>query len=263
VSVAADGSFAFHDTPQVGSTNTYAFTYDGGTSYLPVTASAKVQVFRATPGLTVATDAKAYRSGASVKVTAHLGTTYNSRSVTLYAQPAGKSRTLLKSGTVDAHGNLTASYAVTRNTTFTASFAGDYRYAPRSVTTGTTLTPSVRTEMQWPEGTTRIGSTTYQVFYKFEENMGYNLLVTPRQSDGAMWVHLEHYYAGSWHQVLVQDCGSVYGDGWFGYSRALKLYADNGRYRVQGHYIPPAKGAQTGSLWSPWTYFTVRPGRPS
>ncbi|MGW2856543.1 hypothetical protein ACWDAZ_32820, partial [Streptomyces sp. NPDC001215] len=30
--------------PQVGGANTYAFTYDGGTSYLPVTASAKVQV---------------------------------------------------------------------------------------------------------------------------------------------------------------------------------------------------------------------------
>ncbi|MCX4454810.1 hypothetical protein OG585_19380 [Streptomyces sp. NBC_01340] len=98
VPVAADGGFAFHDTPQVGGANTYAFSYDGGTSYLPVTASAKVQVSRATPSVSLTTDAKSYHSGATVKVTAHLGTTYNSRLVTLYDQPAGKPRTQLKSG---------------------------------------------------------------------------------------------------------------------------------------------------------------------
>ncbi|MFE0328574.1 hypothetical protein ACFW08_17650 [Streptomyces sp. NPDC058960] len=69
---------------------------------------------RATPGLSVATDAKSYHSGATVKVTAHLGTTYNSRVVTLYAQPAGASRTQLKSGKVDAYGNLVAYYRISR-----------------------------------------------------------------------------------------------------------------------------------------------------
>ncbi|MFJ8360451.1 hypothetical protein [Streptomyces sp. NPDC093984] len=260
VPVATDGGFAFHDTPQVGGANTYAFTYDGGTSYLPVTASAKVQVSRATPSLSVATDAKSYHSGATVKVTAHLGTTYNSRVVTLYAQPAGASRTQLKSGRVDAYGNLVAYYRIGRNTVFSAAFAGDYRYAPRTVTTGTTVTPTVRTQMQWPTGTTRIGSTTYQVFYKSEVNMGFNLLVTPRQSTGHMTVYLEHYYSGAWHQVTAQDCGSVYADGWYGYGRALKLFTSNDHYRIRGHYTPPATGAQTGSVWSRWTYLTVRSG---
>lgn len=263
VPVAADGSFAFHDTPQIGGANTYAFTYDGGTSYLPVTASAKAQVSRATPSLSVATDAKSYHSGATVKVTAHLGTTYNSRLVTLYDQPAGKSRTQLKSGKVDAQGNLVAYYKVTRNTVFSAAFAGDYRYAPRTVTTSATLTPTVRTEMQWPTGTTRIGSTTYQVFYKSEVNMGFDLLVTPHQSGGCMSVYLEHYYSGAWHQVTSQSCIGLYSDGWYGYGRALKLFASNGHYRIRGHYTPPAKGAQTGSVWSQWTYLTVRPGSPS
>ncbi|MCD9880137.1 hypothetical protein [Streptomyces guryensis] len=263
VPVAADGSFAFHDTPQAGGANTYAFTYDGGTSYLPVTASAKAQVSRATPTLSVATDAKSYHSGATVKVTAHLGTTYNSRSVTLYDQPAGKSRTPLKSGTVDAHGNLVAYYKITRNTVLSAAFAGDYRYAPRTVTTRATLTPTVRTQVQWPLSTTRIGSTTYQVFYKSEVNMGFNLQVTPRQSGDCMSVYVEHYYSGTWHHVTSQSCVPLYSDGWYGYSRALKLFADNGHYRIRGHSTPPAEGAQTGSVWSQWTYLTVRPGSPS
>ncbi|MFJ8779440.1 YncE family protein [Streptomyces sp. NPDC102476] len=260
VPVAADGTFAVHDTPQTGGANTYSVTYDGGTSYLPVTASQTVQVSRATPGLSVTTDAKSYRSGATVKITAHLGTTYNSRLVTLYAQPAGKSRTVLKSGKVDAHGNLVASYKITRNTVFSAAFAGDYRYAPRTVTTGATLTPTVRTQLQYPLRTTRIGSTTYQVFYKSEVNLGFNLQVTPRQAAGCTSVYVERYSSGAWHQVTSQKCVPLYSDGWYGYVRALKLFTSNDRYRVRGLYTPPAKGAQTGSVRSGWTYFTVRPG---
>lgn len=260
VPVAADGTFALHDTPQTGGTNTYSFSYDGGTSYLPVTAARTVQVSRAIPALTVATDAKSYRSGATVKVTAHLGTTYNSRSLTLYAQPAGKPRTVLKTGGADAHGNLVASYKITRNTVFTAAFAGDYRYAPRTVTTGATLTPTVRTKLQNALGTTRIGSTAYQVFYKSEVTMGFELQVTPRQSGGCASVYVEHYSSGAWHQAASQKCVALYSDGWYGYSRALKLFTSNDRYRVRGLYAPPAGGAQTGGAQSGWTYFTVRPG---
>ncbi|MFJ2392824.1 hypothetical protein ACIOTI_08755 [Streptomyces sp. NPDC087843] len=263
VPVAADGSFTFHDTPQVGGVNTYAFTYDGGTSYLPVTASAKVQVSRATPSLSVTTDAKSYHSGATVKVTAHLGTTYNSRVMTLYTQPAGKPRTQLGSGKADAHGNLVANYKVTRNTVFSAAFAGDYRYAPRTVTTSAALTPTVRTAMQWPQATTRVGSTTYQVFYKSEATMGFDVQVTPRQSGGCTTVYLEHYSSGAWHQVTSRSCVPLYSDGWYGYGRDLKLFTSNDHYRVRSHYTPPAKDAQTAGVWSPWTYLTVRPGRPS
>jgi hypothetical protein len=263
VPVAADGSFTFHETPQAGGANTYAFTYDGGTSHLPITAPAKVQVSRATATLSVTTDAKSYHSGATAKVTAHLGTTYNSRSVTLYVQPAGTSRTQLKSGEVDAQGNLVAYYKITRNAVFSAAFAGDYRYAPRTVTTSATLTPAVRTGMQWPLSTTRIGSATYQVFYKSEVNICFNLQVTPQQSGGCMSVYVEHYYSGAWHQVASQSCVPLYSDGWYGYGRALKLFASNGHYRIRGHYTPPVRGAQTGSVWSQWTYLTVRPGSPS
>lgn len=261
VTPAADGTFTVHDTPQVGSTNTYTVSYDGGAAYLPVTASANVQVSRATSALSVTTDAGAYRSGATAKVTAHLGTTYNSRTVTLYAQPAGESRTQLRTGRVDASGNLVATAKMTRNTTFTAVFAGDYRYAPRTATHSATLTPAVtKTQLQWPLATTRIGSTTYQVFYKSEVNMGYDLKVAPHQSTGCMTVYVERYTSGAWHQVTSQKCVPLYSDGWYGYSRALKLFADNGRYRMRGDYTAPGTGAQTGSVWSGWTYLTVRPG---
>lgn len=258
--VSADGGFVVHDTPQVGDTNTYTLTYDGGTSYLPVTASAKVQVSRAAPGLSVATDAKSYHPGATTKVTAHLGTTYNSRSVTLYAHPVGKARTRLKGGAVDAHGNLAASYKASRNTVFSAVFNGDDRYAPRTVTAIATVTPTVRTVMQYPLGTTRIGSTTYQVFYKSEGTMGFSVRATPGQSNGCATMYVEQQTKGAWHRIAAQSCTVSTLDGWYNYTRALKLFPNGGRFRVRGHYMPPAKSAQTTDVWSPWTYFTVRPG---
>ncbi|MFB7242353.1 hypothetical protein ACFCYX_07765 [Streptomyces populi] len=263
VPVSADGGFTFHDTPGTGGANTYAFGYDGGTSYLPVKTSATVQVSRTTPGLSVTTDAKTYRSGATVKVTAHLGTTYDSRSVTLYGMPAGGTRVRLRSGEVDAHGNLVASYKVSRNTVFSAAFTGDGRYAPRTVTVGVTLTPTVRTATRHPLSTTRVGSTTYQVFYKSETDMGYDVQVTPRQSGGCLTVYVEHYWSGAWHPTTSQRCVPLYGDGEYGYGRALKLFTSNDHYRVRGHYTPPAEGAWTGGAWTGWTYLTVRPGSPS
>ncbi|WP_328681890.1 hypothetical protein [Streptomyces sp. NBC_00343] len=45
-------------------------------------------------------------------------------------------------------------------------------------------------------------------------------------------------------------------------ARALPAPDLRYRYRVRGHYTPPAAGARTGAVWSGWVYLTVRPGRP-
>ena len=71
--------------------------------------------------------------GTTVQVTAHLGKTYNSRYVAIFAQPAGGAKKLVKKGKVNSAGNLTISYTITANTTFTAVFAGDSHYAPVTV----------------------------------------------------------------------------------------------------------------------------------
>ncbi|MBC3842151.1 hypothetical protein GXW82_23905 [Streptacidiphilus sp. 4-A2] len=124
VPVNASGSFTVHDTPAIGGTDTYSVTYTGGTSYLPVTTTRTVTVNRIPTALSVTTNSSNYAYNSWAQVTAHLGTTYNNRQVTLYAQPYGGARTAVKTGTVDAHGNLSAWYRITRNTTVTASYAG-------------------------------------------------------------------------------------------------------------------------------------------
>lgn len=73
-------------------------------------------------------------------------------------------------------------------------------------------------------------------------------------------MYIEHYSSGARHQATSQKCVPSYSDGWYGYTRALKLFTSNDRYRVRRFYAPPATGAQTGTAQSGWTYFTVRPG---
>jgi hypothetical protein len=65
------------------------------------TTSAIVAVSRAAASLSVTTNASSYASGSTATVTAHLGTTYNGRTVTIYAQPYGGNKTPVKTGTVD------------------------------------------------------------------------------------------------------------------------------------------------------------------
>jgi len=65
--------------------------------------------------------------GTRVTVTAHLGTTYTIRNVTIAAD--GKT---IASGTVDSAGDITVVIKAKSGTRFVATFSGDAWYAPAS-----------------------------------------------------------------------------------------------------------------------------------
>ncbi|MFG2053734.1 hypothetical protein ACGFI9_06835 [Micromonospora sp. NPDC048930] len=130
VTTSADGSFSFSDTPLVGGANTYTVTFPGDSTQPATSQSATVQVSRAATALSITAKAT---HGRRATVTAQLGTTYTNRTVCLYAQPYGSSRRTLTCRAVDAYGKLTATYRTYQRVTFSASFAGDERYAPAEV----------------------------------------------------------------------------------------------------------------------------------
>jgi hypothetical protein len=66
----------------------------------------------------------------TVTITARLGTTHVNRVVTITATPSGGASVTLASGTVNANGNLVATYQPKTTTTYTATFAGDDWYLP-------------------------------------------------------------------------------------------------------------------------------------
>lgn len=126
----AGGTYTLTNVPPRYARYYYIAYYATNGTYAPNWHSCLVVVTPLHTTLRVTTSASSVASGTTVQVTAHLGKTYNSRYVAIFAQPAGGAKKLVIKAKVNAAGALTISYKVTKNTTFTAVFAGDAHYAP-------------------------------------------------------------------------------------------------------------------------------------
>ena len=125
----AGGTYTYSDVPPKYAHYYYTAYYASNGTYAPNWHSCLVFVNALHTTLRV-TAPGSVSSGTTVQVTAHLGKTYRSRVVAIYAQPAGGAKKLVMKAKVNSAGVLTISYKVTKNTTFTAVFAGDAHYAP-------------------------------------------------------------------------------------------------------------------------------------
>ena len=123
------GGFSFVDSPPARGTYTYTATFDGdaqrggaaGTSGA-LTVDGVVTAI----GLKASTTKTGYRH--PVTLTAHLGKHGTNAEVSIYRKPAGGTRTLVRTATVDADGNVTVTVRPRKNTTFDAAYAGDDVY---------------------------------------------------------------------------------------------------------------------------------------
>jgi hypothetical protein len=68
-------------------------------------------------------------AGKAATVTAHLGSASTNRTVSIYRRPVGGTRTLVKTGVVNASGNLAVSVKPAANVAYTAVWAGDATHA--------------------------------------------------------------------------------------------------------------------------------------
>ncbi|MET8952686.1 Ig-like domain repeat protein [Streptomyces sp. NPDC004393] len=168
VTVQADGSYSFTDTPHAGGTATYKVSYAGDGTHAAATATAQVKVSFATPSVTLSNNGKVYDYNKAVTFTAHLGSTYKNRTVEIWANPYGadKPNKLVKSGTVDSGGNLSVTINMVRDTDVTAVFKGDTRTAAKTVksTAYAHVADSLAVSRQYK--TAKIGTTLYYWFHK-------------------------------------------------------------------------------------------------
>jgi hypothetical protein len=199
VTVRADGTYSFSDTPPAGGTVTYKVAYAGDTQHSAVTASDKVDVSRASTSLSLNNNGKVYAYGADVKFTAHLGTTYKNRTVEIWANPYGsdKPNKLIKKGTVNSSGNISATVDMTRDTDVTAVFKGDARYKARTVKSTGYAKVKNSTVVSKNYKTAKIGSTTYSWFHK---NSAPVITTTMSYYPGRKErVDMQVYYQGKWY----------------------------------------------------------------
>ncbi|MFE9883152.1 Ig-like domain repeat protein [Streptomyces sp. NPDC005784] len=255
VTVKADGTYSFVDTPPAGGKVTYTLKYAGDTAHASGTGSDTVEVSRASTTLTLNNNGKVYSYGADVTFTAHLGTTYKNRKVEIWADPFGsdKPNTLVKSGTVNSSGNLSAVLDLKRDTKVTAKFLGDARSAPKTVTSTVGAKVNVWTSVSGHYKTSYTWGQTYYYFRKTKNPLFTNTMTAyPGRKQR---LQFQIYYNGTWY-----DNGSQY----FKLSSAgvskVELTGEHKtglRMRARSSYINSSSGDTVNSTtYGAWKYFT-------
>ncbi|GAA1583514.1 Ig-like domain-containing protein [Actinoplanes couchii] len=251
VTVAADGSFRLTDTPPAGGTVTYRVAYAGDGTHTAAAATWAVAVSRATPALTLTNGGKVYDYGKTVTFTARLGATYKNRVVEIWADPAGgdQARRLLKRATVNSKGDVAASFKLTRDTTLSAVFTGDARYAPRTVTVTVGTRADVGLVLRNYYKTKTIGGTRYS-FYK----PGKTAYFKPNVNEAAnrrVRVQLQRYSGGKWKTM---------DDNYFEADDVLYLSGSgltNAKLRTRLGYVRgTSRDSLNVSTWTTYRYFT-------
>ncbi|MEU2288738.1 Ig-like domain repeat protein [Streptomyces sp. NPDC013178] len=253
VTVKADGTYSFTDVPPAGGTVTYKVTYAGDATHTAASASDKVAVSRAASSLTLNNNGKLYNYGADVRFTARLGTTYKNRTVQIWADPFGADapKRLIKTGKVNSSGNISVLVDMTRDTTVSAVFAGDARYAPKTVNATAHARVKVSMAVSKHYKTARIGSTSYQWFHKNTDPL---LTSTMSYYPGRQQrFDLQVYYQGSWFPADPL---------WVGMARngksvvTVEAPGESGwRVRVRSAYIDGSSGDSVNSTtYGAWKY---------
>jgi YVTN family beta-propeller protein len=253
---AANGTFSLTDTPPDLGTYTYAAAYDGTATTQAATASRGVLVTKIPSSLHVTASANTVGYRAAVKVTAHLGRTFNSRAVRIYATAFGaKTTVLIKAGRADSRGDLTVSYRPAHSTTFRATFAGDAKYLPTAASRRVNVRVGVKQKISGYYSSEHIGSTVYRV-YRSTGTLTSVVTVAPKKKGGCVAFEVQQYYRGAWQANTTSSC-QVLGASSRTSIKYLLSGAAGGHFRIRGDFNRASGDTTNKNDDSAWQYFTV------
>jgi hypothetical protein len=251
----AAGAFSFTDTPPAGGTVTYKVSFAGDASHSAVSASKSITVSRTATTLTLTNNGKVYKYGTTVSFTAHLGKTYKSRVVEIWADPYGtdQGKRLVKRAAVNSKGDLSASVKLTRNTAVTASFTGDSRTATKSVKSVVSTKVSISLKLSKYYKTAKIGSTSYRYYHKKTDAV-FTVKVNAH-AGRSVYLQVQYYSGGKWKS---------WGEDYFPTSNGTAVVGLDGstsvgqRLRVRASYLKNGSGdnlnATTSTAYSYLTF---------
>jgi hypothetical protein len=251
--VGSDGSYSFTDTPPAGGKVTYGVSYAGDADHAGSTTTASVNVAHTPTTLTLTNNGKVYAYGSNVTFTAHLGTTYKNRAVEIWADPSGsdKPNTRVKSGTVDAHGNLSVTLRLTRDTKVTAKFSGDTRYAAKTTTSTVGTKVQVSTSLSGYYKSKYAWSQTYRYFHQSKDPV-FNTTMTayPKRK---YQLQVQAYVNGAWRTTDTEYFAlSSHGND----AVVLTGTPPKGvRFRIRSSYIDTSSGDNVNTTtYGGWKY---------
>jgi hypothetical protein len=202
------GAYSETDSPPAGD-YTYTVTWDGDGDHRGSTASVDEAVNKYPSSVRLTTSASVVRYGKSVTVTAHLNQ-YNdasNKTLFIYVTPYGGAKTLVASGPVDESGNLAATIAPKKNSTFVADYAGDDKYLPAE---SNKVTVRVRVIVRGALSGYYGVSGKYRLYHytpnctKFGKGCPtLTVTVLPNHPGQYVYITLQVYVGGAWRTALA------------------------------------------------------------
>ena len=198
-----------------------------------------------TTSVSLALSKSKVRYGNSVTLSAHLSGA--SGTVSFYAKPAGGTKTLVATKTVNGSGNASLIVKPYGKTTYTAEFAGDDTAAP-SVSSGKTVTVEPRVTVALQKF---FGKSGKYKLYRYPKDPLVIAAVSPNHAGKSVTFVAERYRGGAWvfgtkKKVVISGNGKA---------TAYLRNTVRGDYRVR--ILFPGDADHLASK-SPWAYLRVK-----
>lgn len=245
VTTGPNGDFTFTDVPPNGSVVTYAVSHAGTQSQAPASATWTVDVHRPERSLTLRTDRAVYGYGQIAHVEISL-VTHSLRWVRVYAQEAGRTKSLIFSGEVPADTGVTLQRPMRRNTTFRAFIAEDGRAQPASVSLDRLTRAGLETKALGGYGT----SGRYRL-YRPSADPSFAATINPARDTGCLAFQVQRQYSTGWRTTSTATCVAI-GDLSTAAWKLTGTQAPKTPYRVRSKFAGDDINAPgTGA----WVYF--------
>jgi hypothetical protein len=211
---------------------------------------------RVKPGLSISSRVSAYPYATSVALTITLHAKLAGGRVAVYATPAGDARRQMGTGKVNAKGQLRVTYRLVRNTTFTASFAGDADDLPATTARTLDAAAHVAIAITGYYKKMKISGLTYDVFHD-HGTLTLHSTVTPNKHGECLEPETEQFDPGTgWDADTKYGCDPLDSASHDSAPFSL-LQAVGDKYRIRADFLRSAKDTTNLSEDSGWLYFVV------
>ena len=194
----ADGSYSAPDPqPAVWGKESYDVTASDANG--SGSGHGSLWISRYPTSLAITSSRAIQNAGRQVRVTAHLGSATTKRTVTIYARPYHRERTVIARDAVDPTSDeLSVTYTMSRRTRFSASFSGDEKYRPKTVAVVVRARAVIHEHL-------RGGYATDGAYRLYHESANPVLAVhmLPELDGVCLQFRAQRYYNGAWHRVAI------------------------------------------------------------
>jgi hypothetical protein len=208
--------------------------------------------------LLLATSAATVGYDGKVTATATLGASDTQRTVSIYGTPVGGKQKLLASSPLSANGTLAVTLPLTTTTTFTASVAGDDKYAAATSAAKTVKAyASVQESISGYYGSTKISGYVYRDYHRtatFRDAVN----VAPGKPGECVKFEFQYWNGKAWVSAGTTGCGYLSKSSSLTYNRSISGYRVGGHYRVRVDFVPSSSDTANLAADSGWILFIVQ-----